>query len=108
MVVQSCSFLSLITVVVSPPRVPSLAGDQGGFCLPQPYLQCVVWLFLLRCFELKNGGRTVREDPFFRCVSCLVLFPSHSPEKLVLEVVLVVVKLGCAVEEIQHLSLYLI
>ncbi|NXM13575.1 ABCA5 protein, partial [Ploceus nigricollis] len=46
--------------------VPSLAGDQGGFCLPQPYLQCVVWLFLLRCFELKNGGRTVREDPFFR------------------------------------------
>ncbi|KFO74168.1 ATP-binding cassette sub-family A member 5, partial [Cuculus canorus] len=31
-----------------------------------PYLQCVVWLFLLRCFELKNGGRTVREDPFFR------------------------------------------
>uniref|UniRef100_A0A8B9FZN3 Cholesterol transporter ABCA5 n=1 Tax=Amazona collaria TaxID=241587 RepID=A0A8B9FZN3_9PSIT len=34
-----------------------------------PYLQCVVWLFLLRCFELKNGGRTVREDPFFRSVS---------------------------------------
>ncbi|NXJ80394.1 ABCA5 protein, partial [Trogon melanurus] len=31
-----------------------------------PYLQCVVWLFLLRCFELKNGGRMVREDPFFR------------------------------------------
>ncbi|KAJ7401602.1 ATP binding cassette subfamily A member 5 [Pitangus sulphuratus] len=31
-----------------------------------PYLQCVVWLFLLRYFELKNGGRTVREDPFFR------------------------------------------
>ncbi|KAM4673147.1 cholesterol transporter ABCA5 isoform 2-T4 [Amazona ochrocephala] len=35
-----------------------------------PYLQCVVWLFLLRCFELKNGGRTVREDPFFRkCIT---------------------------------------
>ncbi|NWZ27840.1 ABCA5 protein, partial [Asarcornis scutulata] len=31
-----------------------------------PYLQCVVWLFLLRCFEVKNGGRTIREDPFFR------------------------------------------
>ncbi|NXI63371.1 ABCA5 protein, partial [Anseranas semipalmata] len=31
-----------------------------------PYLQCVVWLFLLRCFEVKNGGRTLREDPFFR------------------------------------------
>ncbi|XP_042688868.1 cholesterol transporter ABCA5 [Centrocercus urophasianus] len=31
-----------------------------------PYLQCIVWLFLLRCFELKSGGRTIREDPFFR------------------------------------------
>ncbi|XP_008629370.1 PREDICTED: ATP-binding cassette sub-family A member 5 [Corvus brachyrhynchos] len=31
-----------------------------------PYLQCVVWLFLLRCFELRNRGRMVREDPFFR------------------------------------------
>uniref|UniRef100_A0A803VAE2 ATP binding cassette subfamily A member 5 n=1 Tax=Ficedula albicollis TaxID=59894 RepID=A0A803VAE2_FICAL len=46
---------------------------QGSFPEPLemagvgwPYLQCVVWLFLLRCFELKNGGRTVREDPFFR------------------------------------------
>uniref|UniRef100_A0A8C9LAW3 Cholesterol transporter ABCA5 n=1 Tax=Pavo cristatus TaxID=9049 RepID=A0A8C9LAW3_PAVCR len=34
-----------------------------------PYLQCIVWLFLLRCFELKSGGRTIREDPFFRWVS---------------------------------------
>ncbi|NXF79116.1 ABCA5 protein, partial [Sclerurus mexicanus] len=52
---------------------------SGGFYDPwdrllvavlAPYLQCVVWLFLLRCFELKNGGRTVREDPFFRkCIT---------------------------------------
>ncbi|KAL9833695.1 LOW QUALITY PROTEIN: cholesterol transporter ABCA5 [Geothlypis trichas] len=50
-------------------------SDNGGFHDPwdrllvavlAPYLQCVLWLFLLRCFELKNGGRTVREDPFFR------------------------------------------
>uniref|UniRef100_A0A8D2MG94 ATP binding cassette subfamily A member 5 n=1 Tax=Zonotrichia albicollis TaxID=44394 RepID=A0A8D2MG94_ZONAL len=43
-------------------------GFQGSFPQPWevPYLQCVLWLFLLRCFELKNGGRTVREDPFFR------------------------------------------
>ncbi|NXQ10865.1 ABCA5 protein, partial [Peucedramus taeniatus] len=50
-------------------------SESGGFHDPwdrllvavlAPYLQCVVWLFLLRCFELKNGGRTVREDPFFR------------------------------------------
>ncbi|OXB75592.1 UNVERIFIED_CONTAM: hypothetical protein H355_015708 [Colinus virginianus] len=30
------------------------------------FIKCVVWLFLLRCFELKSGGRTIREDPFFR------------------------------------------
>ncbi|NXP42679.1 ABCA5 protein, partial [Leiothrix lutea] len=50
-------------------------SESGGYHDPwdrllvavlAPYLQCVVWLFLLRCFELKNGGRTVREDPFFR------------------------------------------
>uniref|UniRef100_A0A803VPW1 Cholesterol transporter ABCA5 n=1 Tax=Ficedula albicollis TaxID=59894 RepID=A0A803VPW1_FICAL len=50
-------------------------SESGGYQDPwdrllvavlAPYLQCVVWLFLLRCFELKNGGRTVREDPFFR------------------------------------------
>ncbi|NWI46541.1 ABCA5 protein, partial [Picathartes gymnocephalus] len=40
--------------------------DQLLVAVLAPYLQCVVWLFLLRCFELKNGGRTVREDPFFR------------------------------------------
>ncbi|XP_068066093.1 cholesterol transporter ABCA5 isoform X2 [Anomalospiza imberbis] len=50
-------------------------SESGGYHDPwdrllvavlAPYLQCVVWLFLLRCFELKNGGRMVREDPFFR------------------------------------------
>uniref|UniRef100_A0A8C3V6W8 Cholesterol transporter ABCA5 n=1 Tax=Catharus ustulatus TaxID=91951 RepID=A0A8C3V6W8_CATUS len=50
-------------------------SESGGYHDPwdrllvavvSPYVQCVVWLFLLRCFELKNGGRTVREDPFFR------------------------------------------
>ncbi|NXM81461.1 ABCA5 protein, partial [Oenanthe oenanthe] len=50
-------------------------SESGGYHDPwdrllvavlAPYLQCVVWLLLLRCFELKNGGRTVREDPFFR------------------------------------------
>ncbi|NXV64755.1 ABCA5 protein, partial [Molothrus ater] len=50
-------------------------SESGGFHDPwdrllvavlAPYLQCVLWLFLLRCFELKNGGRTVRADPFFR------------------------------------------
>ncbi|NXP86191.1 ABCA5 protein, partial [Passerina amoena] len=50
-------------------------SESGGFHDPwdrllvavlAPYLQCVLWLFLLRCFELRNGGRTVREDPFFR------------------------------------------
>ncbi|KAH0629331.1 hypothetical protein JD844_011316 [Phrynosoma platyrhinos] len=31
-----------------------------------PYLQCVIWLFLLRYLEVKCGGRSMREDPFFR------------------------------------------
>ncbi|XP_028935962.1 ATP-binding cassette sub-family A member 5 isoform X1 [Ornithorhynchus anatinus] len=34
-----------------------------------PYLQCVLWLFLLQYFEKKYGGRAVRKDPFFRTFS---------------------------------------
>uniref|UniRef100_A0A674JXH0 Cholesterol transporter ABCA5 n=1 Tax=Terrapene triunguis TaxID=2587831 RepID=A0A674JXH0_9SAUR len=29
----------------------------------------VVWLFLLRYLEVKNGGKSIREDPFFRSVT---------------------------------------
>uniref|UniRef100_A0A6J0THA1 Cholesterol transporter ABCA5 isoform X1 n=2 Tax=Pogona vitticeps TaxID=103695 RepID=A0A6J0THA1_9SAUR len=31
-----------------------------------PYLQCVIWLFLLRYLEMKCGGKSMRQDPFFR------------------------------------------
>ncbi|XP_061471624.1 cholesterol transporter ABCA5-like isoform X2 [Rhineura floridana] len=31
-----------------------------------PYLQCVIWLFLLRYLEMKCGGKSMRKDPFFR------------------------------------------
>ncbi|XP_060127944.1 cholesterol transporter ABCA5 isoform X1 [Zootoca vivipara] len=31
-----------------------------------PYLQCVIWLFLLRYLEVKCGGKSMRNDPFFR------------------------------------------
>uniref|UniRef100_A0A8D0BD66 Cholesterol transporter ABCA5 n=1 Tax=Salvator merianae TaxID=96440 RepID=A0A8D0BD66_SALMN len=31
-----------------------------------PYLQCVIWLFLLRYLEMRCGGKSMREDPFFR------------------------------------------
>ncbi|XP_066469630.1 cholesterol transporter ABCA5-like [Tiliqua scincoides] len=31
-----------------------------------PYVQCVVWLFLLRCLEAKYGGKSIRENQFFR------------------------------------------
>ncbi|XP_069511181.1 cholesterol transporter ABCA5-like [Ambystoma mexicanum] len=31
-----------------------------------PYLQCLVLLFILRYLEMKNGGRAIRDDPFFR------------------------------------------
>lgn len=31
-----------------------------------PYLQCLVWIFLLQYYEKKHGGRSIRKDPFFR------------------------------------------
>ncbi|TKC49185.1 hypothetical protein EI555_000338 [Monodon monoceros] len=31
-----------------------------------PYLQCVLWIFLLQYYEKKYGGRSLRKDPFFR------------------------------------------
>ncbi|XP_023614816.1 ATP-binding cassette sub-family A member 5 isoform X7 [Myotis lucifugus] len=34
-----------------------------------PYLQCVLWIFLLRYYEKKYGGRSIRKDPFFRNLS---------------------------------------
>ncbi|XP_008584839.1 PREDICTED: ATP-binding cassette sub-family A member 5 [Galeopterus variegatus] len=34
-----------------------------------PYLQCVLWIFLLQYYEKKYGGRSIRNDPFFRTLS---------------------------------------
>ncbi|XP_045426719.1 cholesterol transporter ABCA5 isoform X2 [Pipistrellus kuhlii] len=34
-----------------------------------PYLQCVLWIFLLQHYEKKYGGRSIRKDPFFRTLS---------------------------------------
>uniref|UniRef100_A0A8D2BEU3 Cholesterol transporter ABCA5 n=1 Tax=Sciurus vulgaris TaxID=55149 RepID=A0A8D2BEU3_SCIVU len=34
-----------------------------------PYLQCVLWIFLLQYYEKKHGGRSIRKDPFFRNLS---------------------------------------
>ena len=34
----------------------------------QPYLHCVLWVFLLQYYEKKYGGRSLRKDPFFRSV----------------------------------------
>ncbi|KAF4012943.1 hypothetical protein G4228_003028 [Cervus hanglu yarkandensis] len=34
-----------------------------------PYLHCVLWVFLLRYYEKKYGGRSLRKDPFFRTLS---------------------------------------
>ncbi|XP_042305633.1 cholesterol transporter ABCA5-like [Sceloporus undulatus] len=31
-----------------------------------PYVQCVIWLFLLRYLEVKRGGKSMRKDPFCR------------------------------------------
>ncbi|KAG8505138.1 ATP-binding cassette sub-family A member 5, partial [Galemys pyrenaicus] len=35
-------------------------------CFIKPYLQCVLWIFLLQYYEKKHGGRSIRKDPFFR------------------------------------------
>ncbi|KAB0403976.1 hypothetical protein E2I00_018521 [Balaenoptera physalus] len=34
-----------------------------------PYLQCVLWIFLLQYYEKKYGGRSLRKDPFFRTLT---------------------------------------
>ncbi|XP_012893477.1 PREDICTED: ATP-binding cassette sub-family A member 5 isoform X2 [Dipodomys ordii] len=34
-----------------------------------PYLQCILWIFLLQYYEKKHGGRSIRQDPFFRTFS---------------------------------------
>uniref|UniRef100_A0A670I6R1 Cholesterol transporter ABCA5 n=1 Tax=Podarcis muralis TaxID=64176 RepID=A0A670I6R1_PODMU len=45
----------------------SFQGTEIGVCSAcGPYLQCVIWLFLLRYLEVKCGGKSLREDPFFR------------------------------------------
>ncbi|MEE6506943.1 hypothetical protein FKM82_007910 [Ascaphus truei] len=31
-----------------------------------PYMQCVILIFVLRYLETKNGGKSLRNDPFFR------------------------------------------
>uniref|UniRef100_F7GN02 Cholesterol transporter ABCA5 n=1 Tax=Callithrix jacchus TaxID=9483 RepID=F7GN02_CALJA len=35
----------------------------------KPYVQCVLWIFLLQYYEKKYGGRSIRKDPFFRNLS---------------------------------------
>uniref|UniRef100_A0A8C3FYN9 ATP binding cassette subfamily A member 10 n=1 Tax=Chrysemys picta bellii TaxID=8478 RepID=A0A8C3FYN9_CHRPI len=32
----------------------------------QPYLHCIIFIFILRCLEWKYGRKTTREDPIFR------------------------------------------
>nr|AAM90895.1 ATP-binding cassette transporter sub-family A member 5 [Mus musculus] len=34
-----------------------------------PYLQCILWIFLLQHYEKIHGGRSIRKDPFFRALS---------------------------------------
>uniref|UniRef100_A0A674KI78 ATP binding cassette subfamily A member 10 n=1 Tax=Terrapene triunguis TaxID=2587831 RepID=A0A674KI78_9SAUR len=56
-----------ITIIV-------FAVDVNGFrhfthCLLlvfQPYLHCIIFIFILRCLEWKYGRKTTREDPIFR------------------------------------------
>uniref|UniRef100_A0A8C3T9W1 ATP binding cassette subfamily A member 10 n=1 Tax=Chelydra serpentina TaxID=8475 RepID=A0A8C3T9W1_CHESE len=34
----------------------------------QPYVHCIIFLFILRCLEWKYGRKTTRQDPIFRSV----------------------------------------
>ncbi|KAM5213439.1 cholesterol transporter ABCA5 isoform 2-T4 [Hipposideros larvatus] len=43
--------------------------DRFLVAVISPYLQCVLWIFLLQHYEKKYGGRSIRKDPFFRTLS---------------------------------------
>ncbi|XP_049715382.1 cholesterol transporter ABCA5 isoform X2 [Elephas maximus indicus] len=43
--------------------------DRLMVAVISPYLQCVLWIFLLQYYEKKYGGRSIRKDPFFRTFS---------------------------------------
>ncbi|XP_006886314.1 PREDICTED: ATP-binding cassette sub-family A member 5 isoform X1 [Elephantulus edwardii] len=43
--------------------------DRLLVAVVSPYLQCLVWIFLLQYYEKKYGGRSIRKDPFFRTFS---------------------------------------
>ncbi|KAF6091893.1 ATP binding cassette subfamily A member 5 [Phyllostomus discolor] len=43
--------------------------DRLFVAVISPYLQCVLWVFLLQYYEKKYGGRSIRKDPFFRTLS---------------------------------------
>uniref|UniRef100_A0A8I3W4D3 Cholesterol transporter ABCA5 n=1 Tax=Callithrix jacchus TaxID=9483 RepID=A0A8I3W4D3_CALJA len=43
--------------------------DRLSVAVILPYVQCVLWIFLLQYYEKKYGGRSIRKDPFFRNLS---------------------------------------
>ncbi|XP_007957883.1 cholesterol transporter ABCA5 [Orycteropus afer afer] len=45
------------------------AWDRLLVAVVSPYLQSVLWIFLLQYYEKKYGGRSLRKDPFFRNLS---------------------------------------
>ncbi|DAA18077.1 TPA: ATP-binding cassette, sub-family A (ABC1), member 9-like, partial [Bos taurus] len=66
--VASCAAcLILLTYVISF-LFPSGRKNNGFWSLSffLPYLQIIVFLFIIRCLEMKYGKETMRKDPFFR------------------------------------------
>nr|XP_020039050.1 ATP-binding cassette sub-family A member 5 isoform X2 [Castor canadensis] len=53
------------------PKNESTVNSWDGLLVAviMPYLQCVLWIFLLQYYEKKHGGRSIRKDPFFRTLS---------------------------------------
>uniref|UniRef100_A0A670I768 Cholesterol transporter ABCA5 n=1 Tax=Podarcis muralis TaxID=64176 RepID=A0A670I768_PODMU len=58
------SFIFSVVSLMAVLKLPFLLTIIFYKC-KSPYLQCVIWLFLLRYLEVKCGGKSLREDPFF-------------------------------------------
>uniref|UniRef100_A0A8C3FS83 ABC transporter domain-containing protein n=1 Tax=Chrysemys picta bellii TaxID=8478 RepID=A0A8C3FS83_CHRPI len=62
---NSCDFWSFILIAIQCCYFHSYNIDYFFFFF-QPYLHCVVFIFLLRWLEVKYGRAVMREDPIFR------------------------------------------
>ncbi|XP_055982942.1 cholesterol transporter ABCA5 [Sorex fumeus] len=63
------SFIKISWENVQRTEDPSKAWARIVVAVITPYIQCVLWIFILQYYEKKYGGRLIRKDPFFRALS---------------------------------------